>query len=81
MQDGRIAGWVPSGAAAAPAHGQSLPGVPTHLVRPSPPPPQLNLVVVRDGPQPQLLPHFNVGPVKLGWSINVDGKYVSGFLG
>ena len=44
------------------------------------PPPQLNLVVVLDGAQPKLLPRFDVGPLKLGWSINVDGKYVFGFL-
>ncbi|KAI7845831.1 hypothetical protein COHA_000741 [Chlorella ohadii] len=40
----------------------------------------LNLVVVLDGAQPKLLPRFDVGPLKLGWSINVDGKYISGFL-
>ena len=44
------------------------------------PTPQLNLVVVLDGPQPKLLPNFNVGPLRLGWSINIDGTYVSGFL-
>lgn len=44
------------------------------------PSPQLNLVVVLDGPQPKLLPNFDVGPLRLGWSINIDGTYVSGFL-
>lgn len=46
----------------------------------SPPALQLNLVAVLDGPEPKLLPNFDVGPVKLGWSINVDGTYVSGLL-
>lgn len=49
--------------------------------RPSRPPMQLNLVVVRDdNEQPQRLPDFDVGPIRLGWSINLNGTFVHGFL-
>lgn len=41
---------------------------------------QIYLVVVREGEQPERLPNFDVGPLRLGWSIMLNGTYLHGFL-
>lgn len=37
-------------------------------------------MTVLDGQPGTLLPDFNVGPIRIGWSIQVDKQYHSGFL-